>query len=60
MVCNLSDILIKPISSYGCEVWGVDQGAQAHDYLAEAPVLREAQVQGLVEVAPEPGGGKHK
>ena len=55
MVCSLFDILIKPISLYGCEVLGVDQGAQVHDYLAEAHVPREAQVQDLAEAAPAPG-----
>ena len=42
MVCNLYDILMKPISLYGCEVWGVDQGAQVQDYLADAPAPEEA------------------
>jgi hypothetical protein len=35
LMLSLFDSLVKPVLSYGCEVWGVDYGVQVHGHLEE-------------------------
>jgi hypothetical protein len=52
--CSLFDILVKPVLSYGCEIWGVDLLTQADGSTAPERVhsLFCRQVQGLPRQVP--------
>jgi hypothetical protein len=52
--CMLFDTLVKPVLSYGCEIWGVDLLTQAHGSSAAERVLSLfcRRVQGLPRQVP--------